>query len=540
MLLYPVCVGILDVDISSPSDSRKLTHPIPGNRPMLNSEQDLDINPDRHITRSRSLQYPPIVTELSIDRSKVPIFTEATAQVARLTDAPVAILTTIVESGDRIASVYGLERLVLPAKPNLRSELAGLEYCHDRILTSQLSLSIVNCQQHPQLSQSSLCRMHELQSYLGVPIITAARDCLGTLAILDFKPRQFSDRDIELLQLVSRLVASEFERKLLSQAQLERRLGNLHEQVKIGFDDPAVATEHTQSQFAGNPPQPAPASCSIDKPRTGNTIPNLVADCRPEPPLAQTQIQSKLLAHLAQELRTPLTSVLGMASVLQQEIYGPLSSKQKDYLGIIHHSGRQLVAIVDEISQLGGFDATDRQLTLKSVDLEMLCQLAIQSLESIATKKQQQIKLDLADDRPISTPQPDESTNPSPRVWLLDKDKVRQIVYYLCLSLIHASSIERNISIQFAAVLEGIEIQIATDDPNAILPNADFPTQLAGDPSQSIEIDRHDLTDTKLSWDLRISLGLSLSHTLAASHGGKIQSIAHGCGYRLILPLIVN
>lgn len=507
---------------------------------MLNSEQDLDINPDRHIARSRSLQSPPIVTELSIEQSQVPIFAEATAQAARLTDTPVAILTAIAGSGYQIASVYGLERLILPAKPNLHSELAGLEYCHDRILASQLSLSIVNCQQHPQLSQSSLCRMHELKSYLGVPIITAARDCLGTIAILDFKPRQFSDRDIELLQLVSRLVASEFERKLLSQAQLERRLGNLHERAKIGFDDPAVATEHSQSQFSGTAPQPTPASCTIDKSRTGNLIPTLVADCRLQPPPAQTQIQSKLLAHLAQELRTPLTSVLGMASVLQQEIYGPLSSKQKDYLGIIHHSGRQLVAIVDEISQLGGFDATTSQLTLKSVDLEMLCQLAIQSLESISTKKQQQIKLDLVDNYSLSHPQSDDSLDPPLRVWLLDKDKVRQIVYYLCLSLIHASGIDRHISIQFAAVPDGVEIQIATDDPKAILPTADLPAQLTFDASQSIDLDRHDLTDTKLGWDLRISLGLSLSHTLAASHGGNIQAMNDGCGYRLTLPLIVN
>ena len=60
----------------------------------------------------------------------------------------------------------------------------------------------------------------------------------------------------------------------------------------------------------------------------------------------------ELLTNLGQELRTPLTSILGMASVLQQEIYGPLSSKQKDYLGIIHQSGEKLVKIIDRISTL--------------------------------------------------------------------------------------------------------------------------------------------------------------------------------------------
>jgi signal transduction histidine kinase len=47
--------------------------------------------------------------------------------------------------------------------------------------------------------------------------------------------------------------------------------------------------------------------------------------------LSTNSIKVKLLNHLAQELLTPLTSVLGMASVLNQEIYGPLTSKQKEY-----------------------------------------------------------------------------------------------------------------------------------------------------------------------------------------------------------------
>ena len=39
--------------------------------------------------------------------------------------------------------------------------------------------------------------------------------------------------------------------------------------------------------------------------------------------LSTNSIKVKLLNYLAQELLTPLTSVMGMASVLSQEIYGP-------------------------------------------------------------------------------------------------------------------------------------------------------------------------------------------------------------------------
>jgi signal transduction histidine kinase len=532
-------MGILDLDRSSPADSQNFIYPIQGNCPMLNSDRDLDINPNRQVAKShgQSLstgvadnpQYPPIVTELSVEQSKaIPIFTAATAQAIRLADAPVAILTAIGTSGCQIGSIAGLEYFTrLPPQPNLQLEFAGLEYCHDRSIAANSSFIITNCQRHPQLSQSSLCLVHGIQAYLGVPIVTASDDRLGTLAILDFKPRQFSDRDIEILQLVSRLVASEFERKLLSQAQLNRWIGDLRYRTISGFDDLLAAAQHSGASSKSITEIDLDSTSLADKSHL-NSIAYPGEDPRSGYPQIPGEIQFKLLTHLAQEFRTPLTSVLGMASVLQQEIYGPLSTKQKDYLGIIHHSGRQLVTIVDEIAQLVGFQPGQHQLNLRSVDLEMLCQLAIQSLEPLAQKKQQQIILAFAG-----------NVAPLGRIWLLDKDKVRQIIYYLCLSLIHASGIDRQISIQLAKIADGLQIQITTSDSHVKLKDRYLADPIESFIAKSTYQDSNYITEQNPDRDLRISLGLSLSHDLAAAHGGKIEIIAKGRGYQLTLPLIV-
>ncbi|WP_309727991.1 GAF domain-containing sensor histidine kinase [Chamaesiphon sp. OTE_75_metabat_556] len=479
---------------------------------MLNSDQDLHLQSNHHVSRSRSLQQPPIVAELSSDQSStMPIFAEATALAVQLTEAPVAILTTIAGTGYQIGSIAGLGRLsALPSNPNLQLELAGLEYCHDWIVNSHNSLSIPDFHQQPPLVQSPLLRVHGLRAYLGIPVITAARDRIGVLAILDFKPRHFSDRDLELLSVVSRLLASEFERKLLSQAQLDRSIGDLQYRA-------------TPSEYGAGDVDIFPSLETVEV----ATPPHLaITNDR-----VRSETQLELLTHLVHELRTPLTSVLGMASVLQQEIYGSLTGKQKDYLGIIHQSGRHLVEIVDEISQLSGSisgavpltSQQSRPLTLKLVDLEMLCQLAIQSLEPIAAKKQQQIVLDLTASEIVPTPD---------RRWLLDKDQVRQIVYYLCLSVSHASAVDRQISIQLIHLPDLLQIQITTNDPGAIssipepikldkLPSIDrFATPIPPDPAP----------------DLRIRLGLSLSHLLAAAHGGQIEQTTDKLGYRLSLP----
>jgi signal transduction histidine kinase len=357
--------------------------------------------------------------------------------------------------------------------------------------------------------------VHGFAAYLGVPVITAARDRIGALAILDFKPRQFSDRDIELLLLVGRLLASEFERKLLSQAQLDRSIGDLQDRATPSFDD-AVAAAASESGNIGT--FASVKSIEVSTPQHCFAIDDRV----------RSETQLELLTHLVHELRTPLTSVLGMASVLQQEIYGPLTGKQKDYLGIVHQSGRHLVEIVDEISQLSGSigetlplaSQQPHQIMLKLVDLEMLCQLAIQSLQPIATKKQQQIVLDLAASE--IDPHPD-------RRWLLDKDKVRQIVYYLGLSAIHASTVDRQISIQLTQRPNLLQIQITTNDPDAILP---IPESI-----DLAEIDRIAIPILPDSPpDNHIRLGLSLSHLLAAAHGGQIEPTTDRWGYRLSLP----
>ncbi len=309
---------------------------------MLMSDQDLDASSSHQVITSPSLQYPTIVTQLSIEQSQVtPIFAEATATATRLTKSPVAILMVTSTSGCQISSISGLAKLGhLPPTPNLLSELAGLEYCYAQVMSSESRFGIADCQQHPELCQLPLVTVHGIQSYLGLPIVTAAKDRLGTIAILDFKPRRFNNRDIEALQVISRLVASEFERKLLSQAQLDRSINNLHHGTVQGFDDPLAAAEYDEDRRSIAP-------IDVYDPSTDLTAlqHNLGTS-------EHQSIPSELLADLAQELRTPLTSILGMSRVLQQEIYGSLGNKQKDYLGIIYQSGQKLVEIVDRISTL--------------------------------------------------------------------------------------------------------------------------------------------------------------------------------------------
>ncbi|HEY6837268.1 MAG TPA: response regulator, partial [Geobacteraceae bacterium] len=58
---------------------------------------------------------------------------------------------------------------------------------------------------------------------------------------------------------------------------------------------------------------------------------------------AASRAKSDFLANMSHELRTPLNSVIGFSEVLQDELFGPLTEKQRHYVGNILTSGSHLL-----------------------------------------------------------------------------------------------------------------------------------------------------------------------------------------------------
>jgi light-regulated signal transduction histidine kinase (bacteriophytochrome) len=164
------------------------------------------------------------------------------------------------------------------------------------------------------------------------------------------------------------------------------------------------------------------------------------------------------------------------------------------------------------------------QLTLQAVDVELLCRLALQSLEPLIQDKHLQIEIEQSIDLPNA------------RMWVLDRDKVRQIIYYLCLSSIEVTAPHERISLHIANFTDRLQIQIFTHDNRVVLRDLQPLERLTADR----ECDLLATSATNIGRDLRIRLGLSLCQTLAHTHGGKIEVLTNHHGYQLDLPLIVG
>ena len=84
------------------------------------------------------------------------------------------------------------------------------------------------------------------------------------------------------------------------------------------------------------------------------------------------------------------------------------------------------------------------------VNIEMVCQQAIKSLEQVAKHRQQQLRL---------------SVEPGNRIWLVDKDKIRQIFYYLLLSLIQSAEVGCVVRIHLSHKSEKLNIALWVSHP---------------------------------------------------------------------------
>jgi len=249
--------------------------------------------------------------------------------------------------------------------------------------------------------------------------------------------------------------------------------------------------------------------------------------------LSTNSIKVKLLNYLAQELLTPLTSVLGMASVLKQEIYGPLTNKQKEYIDVIQDSSRSLRSLVEEILELAELDDSAFTLKRTAIDIETLCQQVVTNLSPAASKREQEINL---------------SMGPGPRIWLVDKDKVQQMLHHLIFSIIQSAGAGSVIRVHVSRKEDGINLGVWVFHPwlGESLPHAklysDYLLKVgsdSGSPSNS-ETDSLGLEpQLPTQGSQRLTLAFSELAALVAQNAEDTAPVLAGYGARERLGLLL-
>ncbi len=368
----------------------------------------------------------------------VPVFEEVTQKAATFANAPISILGLAIEGELWFKSAVGLSTTGLMNQLASQRKISFDESFSSYVIDSQQPLVIDNTLSNAVFAHSVLTQHYGIRAYLGVPLISSDDLCIGTLEVMDWKTRKFNERDIDYLALLARWCLGEFER---------------HQSIKTKEANSSSFTEPRWQKANGLILPAVVDLASSNSAATGKKLAHADQSYEASQALlkaATNPIKIKLLSQLTQELKTPLTSVIGMASVLHREVYGPLTVKQREYLEIIHDSGQNLINLVDEIVSLGILNTQNSEINTTAVDIEMLCQQVINSLEDSAKQHQQALCL---------------SIEPGNRIWTLDKEKVRQALYYLITSILEMSEAGGEIKIHVSRRNKALNIAVGISHP---------------------------------------------------------------------------
>ncbi|TAN42001.1 MAG: PAS domain S-box protein [Nitrospirae bacterium] len=337
-------------------------------------------------------------------------------------------------------------------------------------------------------------------SSMAAPLINSEGDVIGVLNLYSDKKDFFSRERIELFQIFSNQVSTAMENRLLIE-NLERKVAERTKELED-------ANQELQTV-------------------------NRELLLRREEADAASKSKSDFLANMSHELRTPLNAILGFSEIMLADMAGPLTEKQKEFLGDISTSGSHLLSLITDILDLSKIEAGKLELELSSFSLKELVE------GSLVMFKQKALKHAIS----VTTEIDDTITDIT-----ADMMKLKQIMVNLLSNAFKFTSDGGSISIRARTVGAGPEPALFPAEQPYGVPQQEFIEITLAD--TGIGISQEDLLrlfqpfqqiETSLTRKYAgTGLGLSLCRRLVELHGGRIWAESEpgkGSSFVFTLPM---
>lgn len=138
------------------------------------------------------------------------------------------------------------------------------------------------------------------------------------------------------------------------------------------------------------------------------------------------RLKDEFLACISHELKTPLTAVLGLSTLLKDQALGPLNERQARYAKMIYQSGQHLMRVVNDILDLTRIETGQLQLNWEPVQITQVCEYALQQAQET-----QQMELAAGHHSVESTPAFTLDIEPGLNTIVTDHLRLRQMLYNL-------------------------------------------------------------------------------------------------------------
>ena len=179
-------------------------------------------------------------------------YDDITRIAAQICDVPIALISLVDENRQWFKSKQGLKA---PETPRTVS------FCGHAINTPQQFFEVNDATQDPRFADNPLVTGDpNVVFYLGSPLVTPNGEAIGTLCVIDHKPRQISEQAKATLRILARQVICNLELrkknatlgKVNKQLHKEIEERQAKEQELIKLRDQALEAERAKDQFLSN------------------------------------------------------------------------------------------------------------------------------------------------------------------------------------------------------------------------------------------------------------------------------------------------
>ncbi len=121
------------------------------------------------------------------------------------------------------------------------------------------------------------------------------------------------------------------------------------------------------------------------------------------------EIRTDLISIASHQLRTPLSEIKGLISLLVDNVAGPLNIGQKEYMDLLTVANERMINLVNDLLNISRIEQGRIQLNFQKVSLGVLTAEICKSLEITAKQRQQSLGLSIDQNLPMVLADPEKT-----------------------------------------------------------------------------------------------------------------------------------